>query len=305
LPGNYGKDSGAIGNLAESLGYGEVQPNLNQIEPQFPLFPNRPIPDIDPVRFGKIALRDQPKFEESGKNGEGFFDDVNKFLKDSHLISNVANTVGNILPGQYGAIANTVGQVANTFGYGDDEELMKEIRRQYAIRGQGFFDDVNKFLKDTHLVSGIAKTVGSVLPGTYGTVANTVGQLANSFGYGGDELMKAIGTRYAIRGQGFFDDVNKFLKNSHIISNAANIIGSALPGQYGAIANTVGQVANSFGYGDEERFRPIHRHPVMRNYNNRHPVGQVASSLGLGNEHIIYTVVNDNVFGYGSGIVVI
>jgi hypothetical protein len=53
--------------------------------------------------------------------GRGCIDFIKKiggFLRKHKIISGVGNTLATILPGQYGAIAGTIGKTAQTLGFG-------------------------------------------------------------------------------------------------------------------------------------------------------------------------------------------
>jgi hypothetical protein len=54
-------------------------------------------------------------------------------------------------------------------------------------------------------------------------------------------------------GGGFFDDVNKWLKKTKIISTGLGAIAPVLPGGYGIAAGGVGGLAKQLGYGKPRR----------------------------------------------------
>ena len=68
-----------------------------------------------------------------GMRGGGFgnfLSGLNKFAKDTKIGSTVANALGGLLPGKFGAIAGGIGQGLGSLGYG-------RRRRRHAARGSG------------------------------------------------------------------------------------------------------------------------------------------------------------------------
>ena len=189
------------------------------------------------------------------RRGHGFFGNLlNKaknFLQKTQAVSKIANAAAStgLLGDKYGSYAQKIGEVAGAHGYG--------LHRRH--RAYGTHRRVTRRAYGTH------RRVTRRAYGTHRRVTR-----------------RAYGTHRRVthrRGKGFMDVVNKvgnFLKRTKLVSNVANVLGSAgIP-----YANAIGSVAGKFGYGKRRvnrraygTRRPIHRmrgHGVHHNHHIHH-----------------------------------
>lgn len=228
--------------------------------------------------------------------------------------------------------------------------MKKVIKRTKKVKGKGFIEDADKFLKNTKLISKVAQVALPFGLGALGTVGGPLGTAVlgavgqagveglKNYGYGSRSMMRGgqgggyQGSEYqnmttalyshkpSMRGKGIGQDVysdlktglaktgkflgeqNAKLKKSKVISTVARNTLSGNP--YG---NTVVDFIEHLGYGKKggavysQGQIPIHKNTgagTARDYKTRHMVVRKPIMVGGGVEGM--SVYNDVVSQFGN-----